>query len=456
MNLFKRKPDGFYRGLGAEFAFQSKDGVVVISGGEIIRIGLESGPEGSNTARIVLDRDDVDKVVLDEGDIRTVAARYDLITAKALSPRQSVSVPRKGVYAFLAAFTALTLLFGLQGGALSDLTDPETAQVTHELGKLFGGVTPPTSIPALANPLAASVPPSIATTAAVAPVGEESKSSPIFDKPSFLALDDDKGDAKTKDVKEADGDASQKGIEDKAAAAEPIVPSYVEGMYEKQIAEAQKARADYERATAGLRAKAASAPLNTAQTDSGGETPKAAQVDPTEKVKVEAPAAVSVKPAPAEAPTAQEHIASSPAATSSDKAVPDEKVQKLSAGLVSKGMSEAKAVEVAAQLEQLSALGGKDGITPEMLAQLPHEVAQLLKENGLLANMEKPVREAGVPYAIIRLPEAVIDSYRGKDGIAAIPLNDSYAALGNKVSIPLPGGGDIKGVEDLEAFGFKP
>jgi hypothetical protein len=63
----------------------------------------------------------------------------------------------------------------------------------------------------------------------------------------------------------------------------------------------------------------------------------------------------------------------------------------------------------------------------------------------------------GVPTKLIMLPEQVIDGYRGHDGIASLPENSSWQARGNPaVHIPLPGGGDIKSVEDLKAFGVQP
>lgn len=65
--------------------------------------------------------------------------------------------------------------------------------------------------------------------------------------------------------------------------------------------------------------------------------------------------------------------------------------------------------------------------------------------------------EQGVPTKIIILPQPVIDQFRSEDGIASIPENQSWQAKGNPtVRLPLPGGGDIKSVEDLKKFGFAP
>lgn len=435
MNLFKKNADGFYRGLGAEFAFKSKDGVIVISGGKVLRIVLESGNEGTNSARIVIDGGDQERVVVEQGDIREVAARFDSIADKAVAPRAIDSVPRRSLYAALAAFTALYLFFGTN---LTDVSEYDDAAVVRDVSRVLGGVTPPADVPFAGTLLAPGVATHLARpgskptiSAASPPAMAEAAASPILDKPAFLALVEEPGT----DAKKAEPEAN--------APEEGLVPSYSEGMYDKPSATPP----------AAVPEQSLRAPVKV-------ETPAPAQDTPEEPTDEEVlktlqedvgpdtvPPVTEQKPEPAviedEAQKKAETAPAGPAA-------------KIAAGLVATGMPQAKAVEVAAQLEQLAQLGGEEGITPEILAQLPHDVARLLKENGLLENMEKPAGEAGVPFAIIRLPESVIDKYRGKDGIPAIPVNDSYAALGNKVSIPLPGGGDVKEPQDLEAFGFKP
>lgn len=106
-------------------------------------------------------------------------------------------------------------------------------------------------------------------------------------------------------------------------------------------------------------------------------------------------------------------------------------------------------------LSQLEALGRADlsEITPDMLAGLPHEVAQMLIDGGFVNLDAAP---GGVPYSIIRLPESVIDKHRGPDGIASIPERNTWASTGNFVSIPLPGGGDIRTPDDLKEFHLQP
>lgn len=437
MNLFKKNADGFYRGLGAEFAFKSKDGIIVISGGKVLRIALESGNEGTNSARIVIDGGDQERVVVEQGDIREVAARFDSIADEAVAPRATVSVPRRSLYAALAAFTALHLFFGTN----LTVSEYDDAAVVRDVSRVLGGVTPPADVPFAGTLLAPGAATHLARPgskptigAASPPAMAEAAASPILDKPAFLALVEEPGT----DAKKAEPEAK--------APEEGLVPSYSEGMYDKPSA-----------------TPPAAVPEQSSPAPEKVETPAPAQDTPEEPTDEEVLKTLqevgpdTVRPVGEQKPEQKpEPAVIEDEAQKKAETAPAAPAAKIAAGLVATGMPQAKAVEVAAQLEQLAQLGGEEGITPEILAQLPHDVARLLKENGLLENMEKPAGEAGVPFAIIRLPESVIDKYRGKDGIPAIPVNDSYAALGNKVSIPLPGGGDVKDPQDLEAFGFKP
>jgi hypothetical protein len=124
--------------------------------------------------------------------------------------------------------------------------------------------------------------------------------------------------------------------------------------------------------------------------------------------------------------------------------------------MVDRGMTTDEALKLLTNLQDIGAKGEK--VTPDMLAGLPHEVAQVLFESGVISKLdeEKADNPGGVPYRIIRLPESVMDSYRGKDGISNIPERNSWASTGNFVSLPLPGGGDIKTPETMKEFGLKP
>ncbi len=106
-------------------------------------------------------------------------------------------------------------------------------------------------------------------------------------------------------------------------------------------------------------------------------------------------------------------------------------------------------------------------LTPEQmqgasLDNLPPEVRQMVLDQVQTDAQSKPDpqtdnQQGGIPTKIIMLPEQVIDGYRGHDGIASLPENSSWQARGNPaVRLPLPGGGDIKTVDDLKAFGVQP
>lgn len=126
--------------------------------------------------------------------------------------------------------------------------------------------------------------------------------------------------------------------------------------------------------------------------------------------------------------------------------------KRVASSLVQQGLTPSSALDVLQQLEALSQADLTE-ITPEMIGGLPHEVAQLLIEHGLV---DMDAQRGDVPYRIIRLPETIVSKYRGKDGISSIPEANSWAATGNNVTVPLPGGGDIKKPEDMLLFGLEP
>ncbi|MTH95347.1 hypothetical protein [Roseibium sp. RKSG952] len=92
-------------------------------------------------------------------------------------------------------------------------------------------------------------------------------------------------------------------------------------------------------------------------------------------------------------------------------------------------------------------------VTKAMLQDLPEDVTSMLAQTGLLDEL-MAVGEGDTEYRIIRLPEDIIELYRGSDGIASIPERFSWAATGNYVSLPLPGGGDVKRAEHMKEFGL--
>lgn len=133
--------------------------------------------------------------------------------------------------------------------------------------------------------------------------------------------------------------------------------------------------------------------------------------------------------------------------------VNQEAVNKAIRKMVDRGMTTDEALKLLTNLQDIGAKG--EQVTPEMLAGLPHEVAEVLADMGLVEG-DKADAPDGTPYRIIRLPENVMDGHRGPDGIPNIPERNSWASTGNFVSLPLPGGGDIKSPETMKEFGLKP
>lgn len=121
------------------------------------------------------------------------------------------------------------------------------------------------------------------------------------------------------------------------------------------------------------------------------------------------------------------------------------------ATLLQRGMTAEEARKLLLDLQRVEAAGG-DELTPEMIQSLPEEVAAVLA--GRFGDPAQGEADGGTMRI---LPTEVVDGYRGKDGIASIPENYSwYARTGGTISIPLPGGGDIKKPEDMLDFGFHP
>lgn len=95
-------------------------------------------------------------------------------------------------------------------------------------------------------------------------------------------------------------------------------------------------------------------------------------------------------------------------------------------------------------------------ISPELLREIPHEIAMALRDAGVnLTPGER--REAGrKSVAVVRLPASAIETFRGRDGISSVPDSNSWVLTDGNVRLPLPGGGDIRTVEAMMDFGLKP
>lgn len=95
-----------------------------------------------------------------------------------------------------------------------------------------------------------------------------------------------------------------------------------------------------------------------------------------------------------------------------------------------------------------------------MVRQLPHEIAQKLRDAGAVLTDEEVAQASraggGPSFKIVRLTPEIYERLKDKDGIPTVPQANSWAATGGNVRIPLPGGGEIKTPDDMAAFGLKP
>jgi hypothetical protein len=390
---------------------------------------------GATASRVVLAEPDGNEHVIFEGDAVAASAKFVEIANDATSKRTPVSVSRKGAYAVLAAFTAVYLIFCHPVSQVpSQLAATQTSAsdldaLLKSIPSVAGGIGK-MNIPGAVNPAALPNQPSAAANSV----------SPVLDKPSFLDLPEDEASAAKPDDKKS------------KEVATADIPAYSADLYNKPAAKADvstdKAAAEPAKVTEDV----ASKPADPVSATKAEEKPLAAPVEVAavpvaEPIKV---AEVSPVKDPAPAAATVDKAAATPAGGK-----PETKDAEKAAKDATKNMSAAETADLLKQIEQMMQMD-PSAITPDMLEKLPHEIAQTLRDTGVIGSPEAMPEKGKAPYAAIRLPPGAIDKFRGKDGIASIPENDTFAALGNKISLQLPGGGDIHKPEDLKLFGFNP
>lgn len=180
-----------------------------------------------------------------------------------------------------------------------------------------------------------------------------------------------------------------------------------------------------------------------------------------------APAAAEIVPGA----SSSEAAASAPVAVASDAATHfDDRTQAANASAeAAKKQASAevaaagpdKASEDVDKMKQVLALiSAGTKISPDLAAQLPHDLAEQLKKAGAIQTADEANAVAaaqGRPtFAVIKIPPAILEQYRDADGILSIPDENSWAATGGNVLIPPPGGGDITQAGDFEKFSLQP
>lgn len=191
-------------------------------------------------------------------------------------------------------------------------------------------------------------------------------------------------------------------------------------------------------------APATAAPATAAPAAAAGAPAEVAAKPPAPVV--EEAKAVDAKPAEA-APTADAKPSKSERTLSGPEAI--------SAAIARMNPYEAqRAVKTLDDIK--TSLSDTGEISPELLREIPHEIAMALRDAGVnLTPGER--REAGrKSAAVVRLPSSAIETFRGRDGIASIPDSNSWVLTDGNVRLPLPGGGDIRTVESMTEFGLQP
>lgn len=187
------------------------------------------------------------------------------------------------------------------------------------------------------------------------------------------------------------------------------------------------------------------------------ETPPPARTPPREVTVVTVPGDAGVgattlptdtgptRSDPSEPPLAEPDVVPSPEGASSDDAE----------GSTGTSSVEREAMdELAAMRSAVERIRRGEVVPPEVVAALPHEIAASLREMDALPTAEETATAAG--RRLVTLPEDVRRRWRDEAGLPTVPPADTWTSLGGGLRIPLPAGGDISTVEDLEAFGLEP
>jgi len=477
----------FSLGTKPEIVIADRNGISVVSGGVSYRIALRA----NETSTKIVHETEKGDVTLAEGGAVEMARLYDQLSASLSGRQEDGLFSRKGL---IAAAFVLGAVLGLavnkdgQPRGVAEVgqqaaagqqdaqgTGPDMAQMFQELMRRRAAgeqVHLPAPDGQMLPPPGAQRPEGQPAAPAGAPadLAKFAKGTAILPAPDFLKVPETlpplpdvaapPQPAEAEPAKAPAAAAPQQTQEPtkapakeapKAAAAPAAAPtsSAAEALAAK-IAEERIARATADLDTAvkeAVKAPAAAAPVSQAPepAKAPAAAPAAAPVPapaPTQESSKE------VKPAADPAPQPERKPAAAP-----EKTIDHGAIKSAIDGMVRSGMSTEDQARLMAQLQQL---GGDTGeITPQMLRALPHEVARILVESGVVdqADLDGP---GGVPYRIIRLPDTVMERYRGKDGIASIPERDSWVSTGNSVKLPLPGGGDIKSPDDIKSFGLTP
>lgn len=438
------------KGGGAEFIFLGSGAPLIISGGQ--RISLEMRINDKEASIILVLVDAKGEVEVCSGGVAEVSETYQGLIAE-LRAKSSPSFIKKhsrfllGTVVGIAVASAIAFLstssvFGNGKKAGDELSNEELLQLMQLVQPNNGMKRDLPGIPLIGQ---SEPQPQPATP-------------PILDRPDFLKKPDVVAPMAVSTPAAAPVEATAKPAEQELES-EPAfgLPAFDPDAFK---AEAEKVNTD----AAEIKTEAPAEPQKEAEAPAKAEEPKPAE---------EAPKAPEPAPTPEKAPEAEKQTktetGANPQSPTSDKSsnasaeaefkpISQEEARRQADVVVDRlmqsGMTTGQAGDVLKTLEALAATDYSE-ITPEMISKLPHDVALLLRESGIIGDVMEPAYTDGVPHRIIRLPDSVVEQYRGKDGIPSIPEANSWAATGNVVRIPPPGGGDLKSPEDFARFGIQ-
>jgi hypothetical protein len=211
---------------------------------------------------------------------------------------------------------------------------------------------------------------------------------------------------------------------------------------------------------------AAKAPETTARATEPAPVPTPGKVEPERPAAVGSPIAKADTQAEAPAAAASRTVAKDDAAKTevpvADGTAKAKEAEKSLSGseAITAAIARMNPVEAQKAVKTLddikTSLADNGEISPELLREIPHEIAKALRDAGVdLAPGER--REAGrKSAAVVRLPSSAIERFRGRDGIASITDSNSWVLTNGIVMLPLPGGGDIRTADAMLEFGLKP
>lgn len=445
---------------GAYFA-STKDGAVILSGGgnHVQKIDLEFN--GGDQAAVTISVRGSEPEEIIRGPVLDVMEGYIQFAREVTEPgRKHLKIAKRlGLLASVAFAFALGYISANHVGQTSPAANALASN--QALAQMF-------------DAMKGQIPQHPMETAPSAP--EASVLPPVQPKPNFLTVPDE---LPALPSEPAQSDVSKPAETEKTVPTQneepkpepvaaldenPLLPTYTPDLYVKPApASTESKSSEHSLDVSGTEAEPAKVepevviPKIVTPDSTAESKPEVTEVPVPEAVAVEPKTDAKSAEMPVSSGVDPEKVAAStttPLTPNSMEPLAKTDANKAVGTLVDKGMTKYQALDVLNKLEALSTTDLTE-ITPEMLSSLPHEIVQMLKEKGIV-DPESMTGQGGTPYAIIRLPEETVRKFRGKDGIASIPEANSWASRGNSVSIPLPGGGDIKTPEDLKAFGLQP